>query len=324
MRNYFLYTVKLILNSIHKVPEEITKNFIEIDQEGYATLERSIRDNYHTGWRSEEQYDKKSYESDLQSHVKLRLQLDRMEIVPWLNDATKLRGKRVLEIGCGTGSSTVALAEQGAKVTGIDIDDGSLDVAQDRATLYGLDLEFYSMNAEQMQSHFQKDQFDLIIFFACLEHMTIEERISSLKAAWEMIPTGGFLVAVETPNRLWHFDSHTSKLPFYHWLPNELAFHYSKYSTRKNFREIYHDYNDLNKENFLRRGRGVSYHEFELAIDRVSSLNVISSLSSYQGYKYSLNKSAFDRKYKSFLSSHFPELHHGWFDEYLDLVIRKS
>ena len=165
-----------------------------------------------------------------------------------------------MEIGCGTGSSTVALVEQGAMVTGVDIDGGALIVAKERSNAYGLEAEFRLLNSVEIADTFGANAFDFVIFFACLEHMTIAERLISLRDAWGMLPSEGLLVIVDTPNRLWYFDNHTSRLPFFHWLPDELAFQYSRFSSRENFRELYREYNENSKEHFLRRGRGMSFH----------------------------------------------------------------
>ena len=309
--------------SISPVPSRLSMNFRQIDSDGLRLIEKSIRENYHTGWRSESNYSKEKYRDDLNAHLSGRLENDRKTIIPWLDHATSLQGKRILEIGCGTGSSTIALAEQGAKITGIDIDEGAILVAKERAKVYGVDADFKVLNVQGISSNFETTHFDLIIFFACLEHMTISERLSSLGDAWGMLPAGGLLVVVETPNRLWYFDGHTSMLPFYNWLPNELAFAYSKFSSRENFRELYNEYNSTSKEHFLRRGRGMSFHEFDLAIGPVNNLKVISSLSTFEGNRYKQKKSRLDQKYKSILMSIYPNIHEGFFDAYLYLIIEK-
>jgi len=244
---------------IYHVPSSLSKNFMEIKGDGLRLIEKSIEENYHKGWRSEKNYSKEKYKEDLYMHLSGRLENDRRIIIPWLDNAASLKNKRILEIGCGTGSSTVALAEQGAKVTGIDIDEGALAVARDRCKVYGLKVELQALNANRLSGFFGANAFDFIIFFACLEHMTIAERLTSLKDAWKILPTGGLLVIVETPNRLWYYDGHTSMLPFFHWLPNELAFAYSKFSSRDNFRELYNDYNATSKEYFSKKRKG---HEF--------------------------------------------------------------
>jgi len=154
--------------------------------------------------------------------------------------------------------------------------------------------------------------------------MTIAERLGSLRTAWDMLPAHGLLVVVETPNRLWYFDGHSSYLPFFHWLPNELAFAYAKLSARNNFRELYKEYNPASKEHFLRRGRGMSFHEFDLAIGPTRDLKVVSSLSTFQGIRYTLRKSRLARHYKKVLQKIYPSIHEGFFDESLYLILEKG
>lgn len=306
------------------VPEALKKNQRQLDPNRLQAIERSIRTNYHTGWRSKSYYSEQGYNEDLAAHLCQRLELDRRTIVPWLDNAGGgLRGKRILEIGCGTGSSTVALAEQGALITGIDVDEGALAVAVDRCKNYELAVEFSRLNATDLTATFPAGAFDWIIFFACLEHMTLAERLVSLEAAWTLLPEGGLLSVVETPNRLWFFDAHTARLPFFHWLPDELAFYYSRFSPRENFKELYRDYDEPSREHFSRRGRGVSFHEFEIAIKAARDLCVISSVSTFQD-GYEADRAEVDRQYKALLMAIHPGLHEGFFDEYLYLTIRKQ
>lgn len=325
MKKCISETIKRIAKKwLFPIPSHLSKNQIQIDRDGLHAIEKSIRENYHTGWRSERNYSKEMYKSDLNAHLYGRLESSRRITVPWLDNASTLQGKRILEIGCGTGSSTVALAEQGAKVTGIDIDEGALSVAKDRTRTYGVEAEFRVLNADEISNTYGANAFDFIIFFACLEHMTIAERLTSLRDAWKMLPTEGLLVVIETPNRLWYFDSHTSLLPFFHWLPNELAFQYSSFSSRENFRELYREYNLTSKEHFLRRGRGMSFHEFDIAIEPAKDLKVVSSLSAFYRIGYKLKNSKLDRQYKSILMSIYPNIHEGFFDDILNLIIEKE
>jgi len=325
MKKYVPESIKQMANKLlFPTPSHLLKNQIEIDRDALHLVEKSIRENYHTGWRSESNYTKKMYENDLNSLLYKRLESDRRIVVPWLDNASTLKDKSVLEIGCGTGASTVALAEQGAKVTGIDIDEGALSVAKDRSKVYGVEAQFRLLSGNEITETFGVNSFDIVIFFACLEHMTIEERLTSLKDAWEMLPTEGLLVIIDTPNRLWYLDGHTSLLPFFHWLPDELAFHYSRFSSRENFCELYREYNTDSKDHFVRRGRGVSFHELEVAICPVQDLKVISSLSTFEGIWHKLKKSKMERKYKSLLINIYPNIHEGFFDETLYLIIEKK
>ena len=98
-----------------------------------------------------------------------RLIYDRHEYVPWLNALRRLDGARVLEIGCGTGSSIFAMVEQGSKAAGIDVSSESVAVARARFRFFGLDEpSMQDMNATEVDTHFDHQSFDLVIFFASL------------------------------------------------------------------------------------------------------------------------------------------------------------
>lgn len=284
-------------------------------------VRRSIETHYHKGWRSKENYSPESYDHDLQAHLHKRLASDRRLVVPWLNAAKPLKGARILEIGCGTGSSTVALAEQGAHVTAIDIDEDALVVARDRCEAHGVKADIRAANIHGLKLD---QRYDIFAFVACLEHMTIQERLDSLSEIWGRMDKGALLVIVETPNRLWWFDQHTSRLPFFNWLPDELAFTYSKFSPKEIFRDMYREISTEQMEHFLRRGRGMSFHEVDTAIGPSKELGVVSSLSSFLGWRRSLRESSLNRRYKSFLRAAYPGVHEGWFDPNLDLIIRKA
>ena len=314
---------ELVRRKLFRTPPHLARNQAVIDAAGLERIERSIRANYHTGWRAEENYSSAAYAADLRAHLSDRLEVDRNRIVPWLDSARPLQDLRILEVGCGTGSSTVALAEQGATVTGIDVDEGGLAVARDRCAAYDLNVSFRAMNADTLPEAFDAGSFDLVVFYACLEHMTITERLVSLRQAWELLPPGALLAIVETPNRLWHFDHHTSHLPFFFWLPDELAFRYARFSSRENFRERYVELTADALMDFARRGRGMSFHELDLAIGPSTSLEVVSSLSTHERLR-SVLRSRLDRRFRAVLRTAHPGLHPGFYDPTLYLVIRKT
>ena len=164
----------------YQVPKHLAENHRSADDAGLAELRKSIVTNYHVGWRSREAYSDEAYERDLNDHLLNRCEGDRSLVVPWLDTLRPLRSMKILEIGCGTGSSTVALAEQGATVVGIDVDEGAILVAKDRCRVYGITADIHVMSAEQIKREFQGEAFDLVIFFACLEHMTVGERLAAL------------------------------------------------------------------------------------------------------------------------------------------------
>ena len=108
--------------------------------------------------------------------------------------------------------------------------------------------ELHELNAAEAACHFGSGDFDLIIFFARLEHMTLPERMEALPAVWKLLADGAWLAVTETPNRLCGiFDSHTSQLPYFNWLPDDLAFAYSKFSARADFKDSFRERHPLRR-----------------------------------------------------------------------------
>jgi 2-polyprenyl-3-methyl-5-hydroxy-6-metoxy-1,4-benzoquinol methylase len=263
---------------------------------------------------------------DLENYVFRRLEWDRAQCVPWLSSAFRLPGARVLEIGCGTGSSTVALAEQGCRLTAIDIDKSSLRVAETRSRAMGLtDVDFRMVNAAEIGDHFSPGSFDCVIYFAALEHMTMPERRQSLAAAWSLIPAGGHIVITDTPNRLWYIDEHTSFLPFFHWLPDEIAAEYmQKFSPRK---DLVADIAGKGVTGLYRAGRGVSFHEIDLAISPVKELRVLAGKDEFlRGRNVELAgrwEGSDEQAFTRLLSRSFPEVPAAFFERSIEVIIRK-
>jgi ubiquinone/menaquinone biosynthesis C-methylase UbiE len=73
-----------------------------------------------------------------------------------------VRGKRVLEIGCGGGQNTIALARQGAEACGVDPSVKQIEYARSLAEECGVDVTFDVAPAEDL-SRFPDSRFDLAI-----------------------------------------------------------------------------------------------------------------------------------------------------------------
>jgi S-adenosylmethionine-dependent methyltransferase len=287
-----------------------------------AELEKSLRHSYFN--RQPPGYlETERGKEDLANHLSNRLQTARVQIMPWLESVRRLNGIQVLEVGCGTGSDVVALGERGAHVIAVDVDEGSLQVARKRCELHGVVAELHVANATQIPELIGERSFDMIIFYASLEHMLHEERLRAIADTWAMLRSGDLWCLVETPNRLWHTDTHSALLPFYHWLPDELAFRYSRFSERSNFRECYHELNDERRLHFLRRGRGVSFHEFHIALGALDAFEVVSYKNEFLSSLGWLPKDTLSERYMGFLKELVPELHPAFMQEYLDIILRK-
>lgn len=214
-------------------------------------------------------------EEVLETEIHVRPYWFRKRYIPWICSQIDLRGARVLEVGAGTGTSAVPLAERGALVESVDIADASLEVARVRAQLHGLldRTNFVCGNAADLAAVVSGRSYDVVAYFASLEHMTYAERISTLGSAWSLLRPGGLLVSVDTPNRLWYYDNHTSMTNFFHWLPPEVAIGYARHTSRAGFQSEFDDPDDPTAPlRMARWGRGVSFHDFEIAIGPITNL----------------------------------------------------
>jgi S-adenosylmethionine-dependent methyltransferase len=216
--------------------------------------------------------------------------------------------------------------EQGAKVSAVDIDEGSLSVARDRCAAYGFSPEILRVNATDVHKVFEGQRFDMIVYFATIEHMTHAERISAMKTTWDMLSDGALWCILDTPNRLWYFDGHTALLPFFHWLPNDLAFQYSRFSGRYPFNNSFREMNSDTELTFLRHGRGVSYHEFDLAMKKSEELDVVSCLRDQRPLRNLLRRlrGTLNYRYETFLAEAGPKIHRGFYQAKLEMIIRKN
>ena len=81
-----------------------------------------------------------------------------------------LQGKKVLDIGCGGGILSEALALEGAQVTAIDKAGPGLEVAKLHLLESGLDINYRNSTAEEFSEQ-SKSKFDVICCLEMLEHV---------------------------------------------------------------------------------------------------------------------------------------------------------
>jgi ubiquinone/menaquinone biosynthesis C-methylase UbiE len=87
--------------------------------------------------------------------------------------------KRVLEIGCGIGTDTLNFARHGAWVTAVDLTEKSLEIARQRAAVFGLQdrIRFYQANAEELDRVVPIEPYDLVYSFGVIHHTPNPDRV---------------------------------------------------------------------------------------------------------------------------------------------------
>jgi ubiquinone/menaquinone biosynthesis C-methylase UbiE len=100
-------------------------------------------------------------------------------IRPALSKLGSVRGKRVLDFGCGHGMASVVLARRGAAVTALDLSLGYLHEARTRAYANGVSVRFIQANGERLP--FADRSFDRVWGNAVLHHLDIRRAAGELR-----------------------------------------------------------------------------------------------------------------------------------------------
>lgn len=108
-----------------------------------------------------------------------------------------LAGKRVVDVGCGGGILTEAMARKGAVVKGIDLAEKSLKVAKLHLLESGVQADYEQISAEDLADR-EPGQFDVVTCMEMLEH--VPDPAQTIAACARMVKSGGH-VFFSTLNR---------------------------------------------------------------------------------------------------------------------------
>jgi 2-polyprenyl-6-hydroxyphenyl methylase / 3-demethylubiquinone-9 3-methyltransferase len=115
----------------------------------------------------------------------------------YIDEAISLKGKTVLDVGCGGGILSESMAERGAKVTGIDLGEKALKVAQLHSLESGVNVDYQLIAAEDFAEKFPAS-FDVVTCLEMLEH--VPNPASVVAACAKLVKPGGH-VFFSTINR---------------------------------------------------------------------------------------------------------------------------
>ncbi|MDH4273742.1 MAG: bifunctional 2-polyprenyl-6-hydroxyphenol methylase/3-demethylubiquinol 3-O-methyltransferase UbiG [Gammaproteobacteria bacterium] len=117
--------------------------------------------------------------------------------VGYIDRLASLHGKRVLDVGCGGGLLTEAMARCGAQVTGIDVAAAALEVAKLHLLESALEVEYRLSTAEDF-ALVHSNAYDVVTCMEMLEH--VPDPASIVRACASMVKPDG-LVFFSTLNR---------------------------------------------------------------------------------------------------------------------------
>jgi len=109
----------------------------------------------------------------------------------WIDERVGLKGKRVLDVGCGGGILSESMARRGADVLGIDLAEKSLKVAELHKLETGVNnVNYRVVSAEQLASE-EQATFDVVTCLEMLEH--VPDPSQTIQACADLCKPGGWL-----------------------------------------------------------------------------------------------------------------------------------
>ncbi|MBI3104396.1 MAG: class I SAM-dependent methyltransferase [Candidatus Rokubacteria bacterium] len=153
------------------------------------------------------------------------------------------RDLSVLEVGCSFGHMTEYLAEQ-PEVAGIvtfDTDPAFVAIVRTKVEDLGLGTvrEVTLLgNDETRRLPYADGAFDLVVVTGVIEHLPVRNRRAQVDEYYRVLAPGGHIVILDTPNRLFPFETHSIGLPLVQWLPPGLAYRYARLCRPRRFRDV--------------------------------------------------------------------------------------
>lgn len=106
----------------------------------------------------------------------------------YIDGIASLKGKRVLDVGCGGGILSESMAARGANVTGIDLAEKPLKVAELHLIESGAQVEYLHIAAEDLARE-RADAYDVVTCMEMLEH--VPDPAATVAACATLVRPGG-------------------------------------------------------------------------------------------------------------------------------------
>lgn len=106
----------------------------------------------------------------------------------YIDRIAALSGKVVLDVGCGGGILSESMAERGARVTGIDLGEKALKVAQLHKLESGVAVDYRLVSVEKLAEE-RPESFDVVTCMEMLEH--VPEPAAIVEACARLVKPGG-------------------------------------------------------------------------------------------------------------------------------------
>ena len=146
-------------------------------------------------------YDQESFEKGRSSLQEIELKL--------LGDVS---GKKILHLQCHFGQDSLSLARMGARVTGVDLSDKSIEYAVETAKKLGMEADFICCNVLDIDKHLD-DRYD-IIFTSYGAIGWLPELKKWGRLIRQFLKPDGRFIMVEFHPVIWMFDNAFNKFAY--------------------------------------------------------------------------------------------------------------
>jgi 2-polyprenyl-3-methyl-5-hydroxy-6-metoxy-1,4-benzoquinol methylase len=205
---------KVLIYDYHDILQEVKKEYgnlfeykrkQEIDEEMNLPKNNNIIDKVYDYWNTRpcniKHSNKEIGTKEYFEEVTARKYKVEPHILKFANFG-QYKNKQVLEVGCGIGTAAQSFIENGANYTGIDLSHKSVELTQNRLSLFGLPGHVFQGNIEEISNIVNK-QFDLIYSFGVLHHTPNTEL--AINNIYKMLKPGGEVKLMMYAKNSWKY-----------------------------------------------------------------------------------------------------------------------
>ncbi len=107
-------------------------------------------------------------------------------------ETRKLPAGRALDLGCGTGTNVIYLAQHGWEAVGVDFISKAIDTARRKSTAAGVKAQFFQGDVTQLD--FLQPPFDLVLDIGCFHSLASSRRSAYIAGLRRLLRPGGFFL----------------------------------------------------------------------------------------------------------------------------------
>jgi 2-polyprenyl-3-methyl-5-hydroxy-6-metoxy-1,4-benzoquinol methylase len=113
-----------------------------------------------------------------------------------IRDLGDIRGKAVLDVGCGVGRVTMELLKAGARVTALDNSAKMLSITEEKVRAASLSPFFDAIKSNAAENPLPDSSYDVVVCVGLLEHLPLPVRVDTLNHLYRVLRTGGSVYLV--------------------------------------------------------------------------------------------------------------------------------